>query len=77
MRQWSDDADDDDDEDEVVLVKVSCALHSAVTIIIGAPTEPCLTAATSLLLPLVPREVMPENNMPTVCLIFTGQQAFI
>lgn len=48
-------------------------LHSAVMIIIGAHTEPCLTAATSLLLPLVPsdvpREVLAEN-MPTVCITF-------
>lgn len=45
----------------VMMMKTCCSklavlptLHSAVMIIIGAHTELCLTAATSLLLPLVP-----------------------
>lgn len=66
----------------VMMMKTCCSklavlptLHSAVMIIVGAHTELCLTAATSLLLPLVPsdvpRKVMPEN-MPTVCITFAG-----
>lgn len=71
----------------VVMMMKTCCLKlavlptspSAVMIIIGAHTELCLTAATSLLLPLVPsdvpREVIPEN-IPTVCITFTGQLLF-
>ncbi len=54
--------------------------HSAVMIIVGTHTELCLTAATSLLLPLVPSDVPREavpDIMPTVRITFTGQQAFM
>lgn len=38
-------------------------LHSAVTIIIGAHAELCLTAAASLLLPLVPSDHIERSNV--------------
>lgn len=73
MWLWSDDGDDDED----MLFKVSCAAYFTFCCDDHhrAHTELCLTAATSLLLPLVPsdvpRKVMPENG-PTVCITFTG-----
>lgn len=48
------DGDGDGDDDDL-LFKVSCAAHSAVTIITGTHAELCLTAASLLLLP-VPHE---------------------